>query len=91
MITHMQSSHSKHLLKSRGICVVIPTYNNVGSIADVIERTKAQCDDVIVVNDGSNDGTENILKSISGITVVENCKNEIVILPYCVSLFWVLM
>lgn len=76
MITHMQSSHSKHLLKSRGICVVIPTYNNVGSIADVIERTKAQCDDVIVVNDGSSDGTENILKSIPGITVVENIKNE---------------
>lgn len=72
----MQKSHSKHLLHSRGICVVIPTYNNVGSIADVIERTKAQCEDVIVVNDGSNDGTEKILKSITGITLVEYKKNE---------------
>ena len=72
----MQKSHFKHLLHSRGICVVIPTYNNVGSITDVIERTKAQCEDVIVVNDGSNDGTEKILKSITGITLVEYKNNE---------------
>ena len=72
----MQRSHSKQLLRSRGICVILPTYNNVGSIAHILERVKAQCDDVIVVNDGSNDGTENILQSMSGITVVDNKKNE---------------
>lgn len=72
----MQRSHSKQRLKSRGICVILPTYNNVSSIANIIERVKAQCDDVIVVNDGSNDGTADILQSISGITVVENKKNE---------------
>lgn len=72
----MQRSHSKQLSKSRGICVILPTYNNVGSIAHILERVKAQCDDVIVVNDGSNDGTEDILQSMSGITVVDNKKNE---------------
>lgn len=72
----MQRSHSRQLLHNRGICVVIPTYNNAGTIADVVERTLEQCADVIVVNDGSNDGTADVLKGISGITVVDNVRNE---------------
>ena len=53
----MQKSHYKQLLHERGICVVIPTYNNVNTILDVVKRTLIQCDDVIVVNDGCTDGT----------------------------------
>lgn len=49
------------LLHERGICVVIPTYNNDGTLSDVIDRTLALCDDVIVVNDGSTDSTPLIL------------------------------
>ena len=43
----------KQLLRDRGICVIIPTYNNGGTVADVVRRALAECDDVIVVDDGS--------------------------------------
>lgn len=64
------------LLSERKICVVIPTYNNAGTVTDVIRRTLQQCRDVIVVNDGSTDGTGEQLRQITGITLVENKKNE---------------
>jgi glycosyltransferase involved in cell wall biosynthesis len=39
------------------VCVIIPVYNNEKTIGDVIDRCKEQINDVIVINDGSNDGT----------------------------------
>lgn len=57
-------------LRQRGICVVIPTYNNAGTIRDVVERTQRQCADVIVVCDGCTDGTQEIVRQMEGITVV---------------------
>lgn len=65
----------KQTLHDRGICVVIPTYNNVGTICDVVERTLQQCQDVIVVSDGCTDGTCELLKGIKGITLVAYQKN----------------
>lgn len=66
----------RKLLKDRGICVVIPTFNNVGTIIDVVNRSKKQCDDVIVVSDGANDGTLDKLKEIDSIEVVILDKNR---------------
>ena len=62
-------------MHERGICVVIPTYNNVGTIRDVVARAKAQCDDVIVVCDGATDGTLEVLRSMEGIVLVEYPQN----------------
>lgn len=66
----------QQLLHDRGICVVIPTYNNDGTIAAVVADTLKECKDVIVVNDGSTDHTSNILHTIEGITIVEYEKNR---------------
>ena len=33
-------------------CAVIPTYNNAGTLMDVVRRTHAQLDDIVVVDDG---------------------------------------
>ena len=63
-------------LSRRGICVVIPTYNNAATVGDVVARALLQCHDVIVVDDGSTDGTAEILASIKGITVVTLRKNS---------------
>lgn len=63
------------LLRDRGICVVIPTYNNAGTIADVVRRTLVQCLDVIVVADGCTDNTLDILRGIDGITIVAYDQN----------------
>ena len=38
-------------------CVIIPTYNNAWTVCDVAGRAAAQGFPVIVVNDGSTDGT----------------------------------
>ena len=69
-------SANKETLRERGICVVIPTYNNAGTIADVVHRALEQCLDVIVVSDGSTDGTLDILQGIEGITIVAYEKNS---------------
>ena len=44
------------------ICIVIPTYNNAGTICDVAGRAVAQGYPVIVVNDGSTDQTATLLE-----------------------------
>lgn len=38
-------------------CAVIPTYNNAGTLLDVVQRTYAQLTDIVVVDDGSTDDT----------------------------------
>ncbi|MCQ2142781.1 MAG: glycosyltransferase family 2 protein [Bacteroidales bacterium] len=43
--------------KDTRICVIVPTYNNAGTVADVVRRVLALIPDVIVVNDGSTDDT----------------------------------
>ena len=57
-------------LRKRGVCVVIPTYNNGGTIADVVDRTLAECGDVIVVDDGSTDDTPRLLGDRTDITLL---------------------
>ena len=56
--------------------VIIPTYNNAGTIAQVISDVKEYAADVIVVNDGSTDDTKDILSSISDIKVVDYPNNK---------------
>ena len=72
----MTSPDIRHQLRDRGICVVIPTYNNAGTIADVVAGVLELCQDVIVVNDGSTDNTSNLLHAIEGITLVEYARNR---------------
>lgn len=59
------------------ICTVMPTYNNGGTLHDVVERVLAFCSDVIVVNDGCTDDSAGILASFDNrITVVDYGKNQ---------------
>ena len=55
----------------------MPTYNNAGTLRDVVERTMRFCNDVIVVNDGCTDSSADILASFGKkITVVDYGKNH---------------
>ncbi len=58
-------------------CVVMPTYNNGGTLRDVVERVLPFCADVIVVNDGCTDHSAEILASFGErITVVDYGRNR---------------
>lgn len=58
-------------------CVVMPTYNNGGTLRDVVERVLRFCTNVIVVNDGCTDGSAEILASFGDrIMVVDYGKNR---------------
>ena len=48
----MMNEELKKQLRNRGICVIIPTYNNDTTIKTVVEKSLLYCDDVIVVTDG---------------------------------------
>lgn len=56
--------------------VVIPTYNNAGTIAQVISDVDGYSDNIMVVNDGSTDNTSRILSSFSNIRVLSYEKNR---------------
>jgi len=56
---------------SRRLAGVIPAYNEAATIRAVAERTLAQLPEVIVVDDGSTDGTADRLASLP-VTLVRN-------------------
>lgn len=43
------------------VCVIVPTYNNHGTILQVLDRLQPFASDILVVNDGSTDDTEALL------------------------------
>ena len=47
-----------------GVCVVVPTYNNGTTLLSVIHSLQEYCGDIIVVDDGSTDGTGELLKML---------------------------
>jgi len=55
--------------------VGIPAYNEEKTIGDVVKRSLQYCDKVIVVDDGSSDGTASVAKQ-SGATVISHQKNQ---------------
>lgn len=63
------------------VCIVIPAYNEAGSIKDVIAETKHEFRNskiydttILVVNDSSTDKTSNVAKS-AGATVINHILN----------------
>lgn len=71
-----QENDYKERMAALKCVVLIPTYNNAGTIAKVIADVKEYSSDVIVVNDGSTDKTKNILASINDIKVIDYPNNK---------------
>ena len=59
----------------RHICAVIPTYNNGGTVAEVVRGVLRQGLPVLVVDDGSTDGTQDALKGLD-IEVLTHARNR---------------
>jgi glycosyltransferase involved in cell wall biosynthesis len=60
----------------RKCCVLIPTYNNAQVLKQVLEEVIQVTHQVLVVNDGSTDGTAAILKEFPQIQVYSKPKNQ---------------
>lgn len=60
----------KDKFKQLRCCVLLPTYNNATTIAGVIDDVYKYTDDILVVNDGSTDSTEDILGKYSFLKVL---------------------
>jgi glycosyltransferase involved in cell wall biosynthesis len=56
--------------------VLIPTYNNAGTLQDLLGEVLEYCGDVIVVNDGSTDATPDILAQFPGIHLITFTRNR---------------
>jgi len=56
------------------ICAILPAYNEELAIGSVIVRSKEFVDNIIVVDDGSTDGTAEIA-TLAGATVLRHVKN----------------
>ena len=59
----------------RHICAVIPTYNNGGTVADVVRGVLRQGLPVLVVDDGSTDDTAQKLEGLD-IKVLRHERNR---------------
>lgn len=56
-------------------CILIPTYDNGGTLRDVVGRARETGLEVLVVDDGSRDRTSEILAAIPGIVVHRHARN----------------
>lgn len=63
------------------LSVIIPVYNERGTIEEIVKRVRAGgvAKEILIVNDGSEDGTGEILKTLAdfpGVTVIEHPENR---------------
>ena len=65
----------RQYMNEQKVCVVIPTYNNAATIADILRRTLAITDFVIVVIDGCTDNTRELVADFD-VHVVDYAKNR---------------
>ncbi len=64
-------------ISTLSVCALIPTYNNAGTVIDVIQRTHQYMENIIVVNDGSTDHTAQLLQTLSfPVTIISYPHNK---------------
>jgi len=58
------------------VCIIIPTYNNEATLRKVVSEVLSICADLLVVNDGSTDSTELILKDFPEVELISYPVNQ---------------
>lgn len=58
------------MISEKNLVIIIPTYNNCDTLEQVISKCKEQCNNIIIVNDGSTDNTQSIIDSFEGIQTI---------------------
>lgn len=57
-------SDIRSIMKQKRICVVVPSYHNEGTIADIVRRISEYTDQIVVVLDGDPEKSEEALRSV---------------------------
>ena len=52
------------------LVIIIPTFNNCNTLESVVNGCRSHCSNIIVVNDGSTDGTDKVLDRMTGIITI---------------------
>jgi len=76
IVSRFMTDTAEHSFSLPGVCVLIPTYNNGATLAQVIESVSAYTRQIIVVNDGSTDNTDAILQHFPFISVIAHSPNR---------------
>jgi dolichol-phosphate mannosyltransferase len=58
------------------VLTALPVYNEVNHVSDVLDQVVRYSPDVLVVDDGSNDGTADLLAGRRDVTVVTHSENQ---------------
>lgn len=66
----------KQRLENLNCVVLIPTYNNAGTLLQVIDDVRRYANDIMVVNDGSTDNTDDLLATQSDLRVIAYDRNR---------------
>jgi dolichol-phosphate mannosyltransferase len=61
---------------SHRILTALPVYNEVRHVADVVEQVRRYSPNVLVVDDGSTDGTADVLASLDGVRRLTHATNQ---------------
>ncbi len=72
----MQEPAFETLFVQHNACVLVPTYNNAGTLAAVLDNVLQYTTRVIVINDGSTDATANILAQYPQVHSVSYMPNK---------------
>jgi glycosyltransferase involved in cell wall biosynthesis len=56
--------------------IAVPVYNEAGHVVAVLDQIRQYADHVIVINDGSTDGTKDLLADVEGVTVIHHSENR---------------
>jgi dolichol-phosphate mannosyltransferase len=57
------------------LLIAIPVYNEIEHLAGVIRQVKAYAQDILLIDDGSTDGTSELLAARSDVKVIHHAKN----------------
>lgn len=72
----MTPDETRIALKHHRICILIPTYNNCKTLERVLNGVQVYTDDILVINDGSTDATQEILNRYPDLHTVHLLQNK---------------